>query len=93
MVRSVLQFGWKREQAVIVSVISIANSDSNLFAITEFLILNMKMRIFCLGRYATSLKKMEQLPAKKVFLCVSGVESHPMMKWMVDVHGLMSLGL
>lgn len=37
MVTPVLQFGWKSKQAIIVSVILIAISDSNLFAVAEFL--------------------------------------------------------
>lgn len=36
MVISVLQFGWKSKQAIIVSVISIAINVSNLFAVIEF---------------------------------------------------------
>lgn len=63
MVIPVLQFGWKSKQAIIVSVILIAISDSNLFAVVEFLefphkLENIKISIFCLGRYTTDLKKM-----------------------------------
>lgn len=46
---SVLELGCKSKQAIIVSVISIAVSDSNLFALIEFLsheLENIKMRIF-----------------------------------------------
>ena len=62
MVMSILQFGWESKQAIIVSMISIGISDSNLLAVIEFLthkLENIKMRIFCLGRYTTNLKKMD----------------------------------
>lgn len=65
MVIPVLQFGWKSKQAIIVSVILIAISDSNLFAVVEFLEfahkLEKKKSISCLGRYTTDLKKMNAL--------------------------------
>lgn len=59
---SVVELGWKSKQAIIVSVISIVVSDSNLFAVIAFLsheLENIKMRIFCLGRYSANSKKMD----------------------------------